>query len=111
MARAGPRKINRYTAEFKLTAVKLSELPGVQVQDVAEALDVHPWMLSTWRTEVRKGLIKGKARKVELPASRPGELKLLRRYKAQLARKTLELEILKKAIRFCSDPTRKSSHS
>ena len=38
MARAmGPRKVHRYTAEFKLKAVKLSELNGVQVQDVAEA--------------------------------------------------------------------------
>jgi transposase len=111
MARAGPRKCNRYTPEFKLTAVKLSDLPGVMVQDIAEALDVHPWMLSEWRSEVRKGLIKGKAKKIELPPSRPGELKLLRRYKEQLARKTLELEILKKAIRFCSDPTRKSSRS
>ena len=49
----GPRKIHRYTAEFKLKAVKLSELKGVQVQDVAEALDIHPFMLSRWRKEAR----------------------------------------------------------
>jgi transposase len=49
MARAtGPRKVHHYTAEFKLKAVKLSELNGVQVQDVAEALDIHPFMLSRW---------------------------------------------------------------
>ena len=36
----GPRKISRYTAEFKVKAVKLSEISGVLVQDVADALDV-----------------------------------------------------------------------
>ena len=35
MARSGPRKINRYTEQFKATAVKLSSLPGVLIQDVA----------------------------------------------------------------------------
>ena len=46
MARSGPRKINRYTEEFKATAVKLSSLSGVLIQDVAGALDIHPFMLS-----------------------------------------------------------------
>ena len=32
MARAGPRKVQRYSLEFKLKAVKLSQLKGVQVQ-------------------------------------------------------------------------------
>jgi transposase-like protein len=31
----GPRKVHRYSAEFKVTAVKLSAVPGVQVQTVA----------------------------------------------------------------------------
>ena len=47
----GPRKIQRYSAEFKVKAVKLSDLGGVQVKDVAEALDIHPFMLSRWRKE------------------------------------------------------------
>lgn len=33
-ARAGPRKIHRYTAEFKLKAVKLTQIEGIQVKDV-----------------------------------------------------------------------------
>lgn len=41
-----PRNVNRYSAEFKLKAVKLSQIKGVQVKDVAEALDIHPFMLS-----------------------------------------------------------------
>ena len=44
--RIGPVKSHRYTVEFKLKAVKLRSLKGVQVQDVAEALDIHPIMLS-----------------------------------------------------------------
>jgi transposase-like protein len=31
----GPRKVRQYTAEFKLKAVKLSQIEGVRVQDVA----------------------------------------------------------------------------
>jgi transposase len=56
----GPRRTHRYTAEFKLKAVKLSGLEGVQVQDVAEALDIHPIMLTRWRKEAREGLLRGR---------------------------------------------------
>ena len=35
MPRPGPRTTNKYSERFKATAVKLSELPGVAVQDVA----------------------------------------------------------------------------
>ena len=46
MGRAiGPPKVHRYSVDFKLTAVKLSDLRGVQVQTVAEALDIHPHLL------------------------------------------------------------------
>ena len=38
----GPKKVHRYSIEFKLTAVKLSHMPGVQVQTLAEALNIHP---------------------------------------------------------------------
>jgi len=38
MARAGPRKTNRYSEQFKATAVRLSSLPEVLIQDVAESM-------------------------------------------------------------------------
>jgi transposase len=60
MARSGPRKIARYGDRFKATAVKLSSLPGVLIQDVAAALDIHPFMLSLWRKHVRDGVIVAK---------------------------------------------------
>jgi transposase len=111
MARAGPKKVLRYSNEFKLTVVKLSDMEGVEVGDVAKTFDIHPWMLSKWRTQVKQGLIRGSAKGIPVPTVKRGELRQLRSVKKQLARKTLELEILKKAIRFSSDPARKSSRS
>lgn len=35
MPKPGPRKTYRYSNEFKATAVRLSELPGVAISDVA----------------------------------------------------------------------------
>jgi len=54
----GPRKIQQYSVEFKLKAVKLSDLAGVEVQDVAQALDIHPFMMSRWRKEAREGRLR-----------------------------------------------------
>jgi hypothetical protein len=51
----GPRKIYRYSEEFRATAVRLSQLAGVAVKDVATSLDVHPFVLSRWRRDAREG--------------------------------------------------------
>ena len=59
MGRASPRKMHRYSLEFKRQAVKLSQLEGVEVQAVADALDIHPFMLSRWRKEMRDGHLRG----------------------------------------------------
>lgn len=45
-----PRKTWQYTKEFKIKAVKLSLKNGVQVKQVADGLDIHPFVLSRWRT-------------------------------------------------------------
>jgi len=49
MCYAGPRKVQPYSLEVKLTAVRMSHEPEIEVQAVAHALDVHPLMLSKWR--------------------------------------------------------------
>lgn len=49
MPRSGPRAVRRYSKEFKLTAVRLSQQPGIQVKAVVGALEIHPFMLSKWR--------------------------------------------------------------
>ena len=58
MARAGPKKTQEYGIEFKRAAVQLSHRPRIQVQAVAEALDIHPYMLSRWRKEFREGRLR-----------------------------------------------------
>lgn len=49
MPKSGPRTVHRYTLEFKLTAVRLSQQPEMHVKTVAAALAIHPCMLSKWR--------------------------------------------------------------
>lgn len=105
----GPKKVHRYSAEFKLTAVKLSGMPGVQVQTVATALDIHPFMLSRWRKEARDGVLRGRARRVEAGPRR--ELKRLQVLEREHAVLREEHELLTKAIRFCSARRRRSSRS
>jgi hypothetical protein len=51
MGTPGTQKVNRYGLEFKLKAVAMSNQPGVLVQDVAESLCIHPFMLSRWRKQ------------------------------------------------------------
>jgi transposase-like protein len=42
VGKPGLKKVHRYSVEFKGTAVKLSPMAGVEVQTVANALDIHP---------------------------------------------------------------------
>jgi transposase len=109
VARAGPRKVARYGDEAKATAVKLSKLPGVLIQDVAVALDIHPFMLSRWRKQVRDGVIVAKGAKLDVQTK--AELKRLRELERQYQVLKEEHELLKKAIRFASQRKRKSSSS
>jgi len=60
MPRAGPRKVRKYSDEFRLTAIRLSQQPGIQVQTVAAALEIHPFMLSKWRKDARDGRLRGR---------------------------------------------------
>jgi transposase len=103
----GPRKISRYTAEFKVKAVKLSEISGVQVQEVADALDIHPFMLSRWRKEYREGRLRARAG-VSPGLSQVREVRELSSLKREYALLREEHELLKKAIRFCSERRERS---
>jgi transposase len=85
VGKPGPKKIHRYSVEFKLTAVKLSQMPRVEVQTVADALDIHPFMLSRWRKDVRDRVLRGRARRVDLPARSARELKQLQTLKREHA--------------------------
>ena len=92
--------------------MKLSQLHGILVQDVADALEIHPFMLSKWRREAREGVLRGR---VAVPAAvRVPPAGKLKRFQAlQRAHALLQEEhaLLKKAIRFCSVRTPTSSRS
>jgi transposase len=107
----GPKKVHRYSVDFKLTAVRLSGMPGVQAQTVAAALDIHPFMLSRWRKEVRDGVLKGRLTPRVVAARPAREIKRLQALEREHALLQEEHELLKKAIRFCSERRRKSSRS
>ena len=109
MARAGPRKVDRYGDRFKATAVKLSSLPGVRIKDVAGALDIHPFMLSLWRKQVRDGVIVTRGAKLDVKTK--AELKRLKELERDYKVLKEEHELLKKAIRFASEQRKKSSGS
>ena len=53
-----PRKTWKYSKDFKVKAVKLTYQENIKVRQVAEALDIHPFMLSRWRKEFRDGKLR-----------------------------------------------------
>jgi transposase len=110
MARPGPRSVRKYSDEFKLTAVRLSQRPGIQVRTVATSLAIHPVLLSRWRTDARDGRLTGRAPTVpRTPSLR--ELARLQQLERDYALLKEEHDLLKKAIRFCSARNARSSRS
>ena len=109
MPKSGPRSVYRYSPHFKATAVRLSYLPGVEVQDVAHSLYIHPFMLSRWRKQFREGLIMAKG--VEIDKEVAAELKELRKVKKDYERLKMEHDLLKKAIEYTSARKQTSSPS
>jgi transposase len=107
MPKPGLRRIFKYSEVFKATAVALSHLEGVLIQDVAQELDIHPFMLSRWRKQVREGKIVVK--KLLLDEQTSAELKALRKMKKEYELLKEEHDILKKSIRFISERRQKSS--
>ena len=109
MARPGPKTTYKCSAEFKATAVRLSQMPGVAVQDVAQSLYIHPFMLSRWRKHAREGTIVTKGVGVDKDVL--AELKELRRVKKAYEQLKVEHDLLKKAIAFTSERKATSSPS
>src|SRR5262249_54546865 len=104
MARPGPKKTQRYGVAFKRAAVALSRRPGLEVKAVAEALDIHPFMLSKWRKEFREGRLRLRE---ETPRRAPKtalvrEIRRLQELEREHQLLLEEHALLKKAIRFCS---------
>ena len=110
MPRSGPRAVRKYSDEFKLTAVRLSQQRGIEVKTVAAALAIHPFMLSKWRKDVRDGRLRAKA----WTAPPPGPARAIAQLQA-LERKYAELpeehDLLKKVRHGISENAARISRS
>jgi len=103
-----PRKTWQYTKGFKVKAVKLSYQDGIQVQQVAEGLDIHPMMLSRWRKEYRDGKLQGDNQKrvgvnKKKRTITDKELTENARLKKDVARLQKENDLLKKWQRYLAE--------
>ena len=103
-----PRKTWKYSTEFKVKAVKLSQQDGVQVKQVAEGLDIHPFMLSRWRKEYREGTLKGGGKKrvaVDIQEQKISKRELTEnaRLKKENEKLQKENELLKKWQRYLAE--------
>ncbi len=103
-----PRKIWLYEDEFKIRAVEMSYQEGIQSQQVAEGLGIHPFMLSRWRKEYREGQIKSDGRKRVSVMKNPktpsaAELNEMARLKRENERLKKENILLKKWQRYLAE--------
>jgi transposase len=85
----------RYSKEFKLKAVELSNARG-QVQGVAQELGINSETLRLWKRAWREGKLTAEAAAKERPRSL--EEMELARLKKELYEVTQERDILKKAV-------------
>ena len=99
MSKARPPRTHRDSDAFKAKAVCLSDLPNVLIQDVAAALDIHPFLLSRWRKQAREGLFVTMGVKLDLESV--AELKRLRELEKTYKLIQEEHELLKKGHPVC----------
>lgn len=107
------KKTQQYTPEFKVKAVEWSHQAHRSVKSVAEALDIHPFMLSRWRKEYREGKFAMKRVK-KAPADAKKKIQEqdeIARLKRRIAELQEENDILKKFQRFQAEERRKRSGS
>ena len=114
-ARKGPKKVNKYSLELKRTAVRLTQAPGARVKDVAESLDIHPFMLSRWRKLARERLLtttrKAKPKSKTKRAPSMVQMSKYAKLKRELEALRKEHEFLKKFDRFRAQLKAKGSRS
>jgi len=99
-----PRRTWKYSQEFKAAAVEMTYLDDIKNNDVAEKLDIHPYMLSRWRKEYRDGLIvTNKRKRLTNTQKENKELTRLQRLERENAQLKKENDLLKKWQRFLAE--------
>lgn len=103
-----PKKTWFYPVNFKIKAVELSLRNDMLSKDVAQALDIHPLMLSRWRKEYREGKFKKNQRyqsNSELMSKIPTkkELNKIKQLQKENDRLKMENDLLKKWQRYLAE--------
>ena len=103
-----PRRTWKYSREFKLKAIKLSLQPDTYIKDVAQRLDIHPFMLSRWRKEYREGQYgrinqKSLAIMKQQNQAKPKKLSEVEQLRQENERLKLENDLLKKWQRYLAE--------
>ena len=112
----GP-KTWKYSMEFKARAVEMSLQEGIQVQQVADGLGIHPFMLSRWRKEYREGrIVRDRRRRMDVMGAKKNKAAVeengaMRRLEQENARLKKENELLKKWQRYLAARHRSDSDS
>lgn len=110
----GP-KTWKYSMEFKARAVEMSLQEGIQVQQVADGLGIHPFMLSRWRKEYREGrIVRDRRRRMDVMGANNDKAAVkdngaMRRLERENARLKKENELLKKWQRYLAARHRSGS--
>ncbi|MDO6496959.1 transposase [Photobacterium sanguinicancri] len=105
------KKTPQYSLEFKLKAMQWSFETHRTVKSVAEALDIHPFMLSKWRKTYKDEVMQMVKNK---DLAKPKKLKQndeLESLKQRIAELEEENDILKKWQRYQVEQRRKGSDS
>lgn len=103
-----PKKTWFYPVNFKIKAVELSLRNDMLSKDVAQALDIHPLMLSRWRKEYREGKFKKNQHyqsNSELMSKIPTkkELNKIKQLQKENDRLKMENDLLKKWQRYLAE--------
>ena len=91
-----------YKYHFKVAAVHTANHPNIQTKAVAEALNIHPFMLSRWKKQYREGVLRKDSKEI-LKSTAEAELlearKTIYTLRQQLKKAQEENQTLKKAER------------
>jgi transposase len=95
----------RWSAQEKKAFVVESEQPGMSVSAVARKYGIHPNQLFSWRKLIQEGGFTAvRAGEEVVPLSEARELRSqVRELQRLLGKKTMEVEILKDAIRIARE--------
>ena len=88
-----------YNYQFKHAAVSVANHPNIQTQSVAEALNIHPFMLSRWKKELREGEMEDNDKEARSKSELQAAQKKIKQLEKELKRVREENAVLKKAER------------